>query len=315
MTLPNSIPPLPNWDSLSEDNKTHYSKVFAVHAAMIENMDYNIGRLIQFLKDTGEYDNTLIVFASDNGTSEPTETPFEISNEAKEATSQEIEVFLNRTNNTAANLGNPSSNIGYGWRGASMSASPFSGFKSTQAEGGIRAPFVIKEPGTTNNAAGEELDKVKAFVHVTDITPTFLEYAGVEQPGDVYQGRPVHPIMGKSIKPFLEGAVKVVHPDNKTISQELFGNRAVFMGDWKALYQVFPAGAGQWRLFNLTKDIGETTDLAQKHPDILNKMVSSYDTFAKEVGIVPPEYPSTDQDDIKKMFGNETQIIAPIAND
>ncbi len=147
------------------------------------------------------------------------------------------------------------------------------------------------------------------------MTPTFLEYAGVEQPGDVFRDRLVHPIMGKSIKPLLDGEIDIVHPDNETISQELFGNKAVFMGDWKALYQVFPVGAGQWRLFNLTEDIGETTDLAEEHPDILNKMVSSYDAFAKEVGIIPPEYPPTYQDDIKKMFDNETQFIAPIAND
>jgi len=79
MTLPKSYPPLPNWESLSENERQERSQILAAHAAMIENTDYNIGRLIEFLKDTGQYDNTLIMFTSDNGGSEPSDSPVRIS--------------------------------------------------------------------------------------------------------------------------------------------------------------------------------------------------------------------------------------------
>jgi arylsulfatase A-like enzyme len=71
MKLPDRIPPSQPWAELSPEQQAYASRILAVRAVMIENMDENIGRMIQFLKDTGQYDNTLIIFVSDNGTSEP----------------------------------------------------------------------------------------------------------------------------------------------------------------------------------------------------------------------------------------------------
>ena len=96
--------------------------------------------------------------------------------------------------------------------------------------------------------------------------------------------------MGKSIKPLLEGNLKKVHSEDEILSAEMFGNRLVLMGDWKARYQIFPAGDGQWKLFNLAQDIREATDVSIEHPDILEKMVSAYDKWAQDVGIIEPEY-------------------------
>lgn len=324
MNLSVSVPPLPSWESLNQTEKQHYSKVFAVHAAMTENMDENIGKVIQYLKDIGEYDNTLIMFTSDNGTSEPSETPLDMPIEEMEGIPpQEIAEFFARTNNSVLNIGNPNSNVGYGWRGGVMSASPLSGFKATQFEGGTRPPFIIKEPGLADTALPQGtgalskiIDIIRANVRVTDMTPTFLEYAGVQHPGDTYQGRSIHPLMGKSIMPLLEGAVQQVHSDDEVLSQELFGNIAVYMGEWKALKQVFPEGIGEWRLFNLAQDITEDlrSDLSKQYPDVLKKMVSSYESYANEIGIIPPQFDLESQESYEEPFGNETEITAPITD-
>jgi arylsulfatase A-like enzyme len=282
MKLPQRIPPVVLWDNLTSDQKAYRAKVLAVRAAMIEDMDTNIGRVIKFLKDIGEYDNTLIIFTSDNGSSEPVE----MKNLALgHVTTAQAEAFVNNFNNTVSNIGNANSLVNYGAWGTMLSVSPLSYYKSTQGEGGIRSPFVIKLPNTGNQTKTEIVD---AFVHVNDITPTFLEYAGVQPPGPTYKGHSVHAIMGKSIKSLLDGKTEVVHPDDEPIAQEMFNNTAVFMGDWKAVKNGPPTSDGKWHLFNITADIGENNDLASQYPEILAKLMSDYDKFAKDVGVIVP---------------------------
>ena len=282
MKLPQRIPPVVPWDNLTQDQKAYRAKVLAVRAAMIEDMDTNIGRVIKYLKDIGEYDNTLIMFTSDNGSSEPVEMK---DLALGSVTNAEAEAFVNTFNNTVPNIGNANSLVNYGAWGAMPSVSPLSYFKSTQGEGGIRSPFVIKLPNAGNQT---KPDIVSAFVQVNDMTPTFLEYAGVQHPGSTYKGHPVHAIMGKSIKSLLDGKIQVVHPDDEPIAQEMFNNTAVFMGDWKALKNSPPISDGKWHLFNITADIGENTDLASQHPEILAKLMSDYEKFAKDVGVIVP---------------------------
>jgi arylsulfatase A-like enzyme len=265
---------------LSADEKTNRAKILQAHAAMIEDMDTNIGKVIQYLKDIGQYDNTLIVFTSDNGSSEPIEMKNLATVGVEEATK-----YYNTFNNSAANIGNADSLVNYGAWGAGASVSPLSYFKTTQGEGGVRPPFVMKLPGTSNQT---QPDIVNAFAQVNDMTPTFLDYAGVQPPGSTYNGMEVHPIMGKSLKPLLEGKVTDVYADDEPVAQEMFNNSAVWMGDWKAVRNFQPVGDGQWHLFNITGDIGENTDLANQHPEVLKKLILDYDKFAKDVGVVVP---------------------------
>lgn len=298
MKLPQRLPQLPAWDTLSVDEKEIRAKALEVHAAMIQDMDNNIGKVIQYLKEIGEYDNTLIMFTSDNGSSEPVEMEKFV---AQNSSPEEAEVFLSMFNNTVSNMGNANSIINYGPRGAIAAVSPLSYFKMTLGEGGIRSPLVMKLPGPSpspspspnpspSNASQSEI--VRAFIHVNDMTPTFLEYAGAPAPGSTYKGHPVHPIMGKSIKPLLEGKVEKIHADDESVAQEMFNNTAVFMGPWKAV-KLFrpPLSDGKWHLFNITADIGENNDLASQHPEILQKLISDYDKFAKDVGVIVPQVP------------------------
>lgn len=280
MNLPQRLPKIAAWDSLSEDDKATKAKILAAHAAMIEDIDTNIGKVIKYLKDNGLYDNTIIMFTSDNGSSEPIDMKDLATVGVAEANK-----FYNTFNNSVANIGNADSLVNYGAWGAGASVSPFSYFKTTEGEGGVRPPFVMKVPGTSNQT---KPDIVNTFVHVTDIAPTLLEYAGVKLPGSTYNGHPNYPITGKSWKPLIEGKVTQVYADDVPVSQEMFNNTAVWMGDWKAVRNFQPVGDGQWHLFNYTSDIGENTDLAKQHPDILNKLIADYDKFAKEVGVVVP---------------------------
>jgi arylsulfatase A-like enzyme len=255
------------------------------------------------------------MFTSDNGSSEP----FEIAlfQYASGFDPTHAKQFVARINNSLSNLGNPNSDFNYGAWGTYLAVAPLSGFKTSLYEGGTRPPLVIKEPQSSpspsNNASS---NLIKSYVYVTDITPTILDLAGVSHPS-TYKGHDVHAVMGKSLKPLLEGTVEVVHPADEAISGEMFNNTSVRMGDWKAtVYGVPP----QWKLFNLATDLGENTDLSAQHPDILKKLIAAYDKYAQDVGVVIPRgekfeqtaknnFPPVTQDNIQTI--NLAKMLAP----
>jgi arylsulfatase A-like enzyme len=336
MTDPGRLPPNQAWESLTDDQKAYAARVLAVHAAMIEEMDKNIGRVIQYLKDTGKYDNTFISFTSDNGSSEP----FEAS-DFRYGSSVDLthaNQFVARINNSLSNLGNPNSDFNYGAWGSYVAVAPFSGFKTSFYEGGTRPPLVIKPPQSSSSSSSSSStatttgnNLIKSFVYVTDITPTVLDLTGVSHPS-TYKGHEVHPLKGKSLNPLLEGTVKVIHPREEAVAGEMFNNTSMRMGDWKATSYGFPP---QWKLYNLATDLGENVDLAQKHPEILQKLVSAYNKYAHDVGVVIPRgekfeqiskniFPPVTQRDIQtinlaKMFApgyslNETKSGAAVPN-
>lgn len=144
----------------------------------------------------------------------------------------------------------------------------------------------------SNNASLQQQQQaqiVDAFIHVTDFTPTFLDYAGVTHP-DSYKGIQVASMIGKSIRSVLEDKADKVHEDSEIMAQELFGNSAVFMGDgtWKASKHIQFGLEPVWRLFDIVKDPSETTNVANQNPQILKPMVEYLDKWANETGIIPP---------------------------
>jgi arylsulfatase len=284
MKLPQRIPAGQTWESLSSDEKGYRAKVLAVHAAMIDNMDQNIGKVIKYLKDIGEYDNTIIIFASDNAGSEPVDMNI-FAGQA--ATKEQTQKFLAGFNNSIPNVGNANSLVNYGAWGSISAVSPLSYFKLSQGEGGIRSPFIIKLPNSETKSSPEIIN---AYVNVRDITPTLLEYTGLQYPS-THNGREVHPPMGKSLKPLLEGTVDRVYSEDEAVSQELFNSTSVFMGDWKAVSNIPPVGDGKWHLFNMTSDVGENNDLSTQYPEVLQIMTQAYGKYAKDVGVVVPSEP------------------------
>jgi arylsulfatase A-like enzyme len=269
--------------------------VLAVHAAMIEQLDKNVGKMINYLKSIGKYDNTFIMFSTDNSSSEPVEILG-----FKYATGVDLakgRAAIHLVNNSLNNLGNANSDFNYGAWGTYTSVSPFSGWKASQFEGAIRFPLLVKMPNTMastpspsssntpSSSSSSNTNLVKSFAFVNDITPTILELAKVSHP-DTYKGKPVHAMMGKSLVPILTGATDKVYSDDEPIAMELFNATSVRMGDWKALTdQVAPE---KWKLFNVANDLGENNDLSAQHPDILQKMIAAYEKYSKDVGVVIP---------------------------
>jgi arylsulfatase A-like enzyme len=285
MTLPKRIPVNQAWDSLTKDQQSYAARVLAVHAAMIEEMDKNIGKVIQYLKDSGQYDNTFILFTSDNGTSEPVEMADFRFMSGVDLESAKANYHL--VNNSLANLGNPTSDFNYGPWGQIVAASPYSGYKGFFYEGGITVPLLIKGPKSTlssGNASGTNI--VKSYVRVLDITPTILELANVSHPS-TYNGRDVSPMIGKSLTGLLEGKVDKVYQTDEPLAAELFNNTVVRMGDWMVIHNQYDKD-GVWNLYNLANDIGQNTNLAEQHPDIVQKLKAVYEKYAKEVGVIIP---------------------------
>jgi hypothetical protein len=127
-----------------------------------------------------------------------------------------------------------------------------------------------------------------------DIAPTIYQIANVTYPAS-YQGHAIHPLMGKSLVPLIEGKVDYVYAPNEPQGAELFNQTAVRMGDWQAIHMpgntsasMYPNGTDVWTLYNLGSDPGEQKNVAAQHPDILKKMVAAYAVYAKNVGVVIP---------------------------
>jgi arylsulfatase A-like enzyme len=263
---PNAKP----WDSLSSEKQAWESRAMEAYAGMVENMDYHIGRVITFLKDIGEYDNTLIIFTSDNGPN-PWYSEEYPSNPGSE--------FIKQFDNSIENIGRPGSNVAYGPGWASASAGPLDYFKLTVGEGGVRTPMIVVGPGIK----GER--QVDSFAYVTDIMPTILELAQLEHPAK-YQGREVEPMRGRSLTGVLFGSQEHTYLMNALIGAEMSHGKWMCQGDYKAVLVAKPFGPGEWRLYNTAKDPGETADLSTEHPEILEELVTAWGRYAKDVGVV-----------------------------
>lgn len=278
-----TMPTTPDWTKLDADERAAAVRVMQAYAGMATAMDREVGRLVAHLKSTGDYDNTIFVFLSDNG-AEPT-NPFH---------SLRNRLFLGMQYDlSTANIGRRGSfsAIGPGW--ASAAASPLSGYKFSATEGGLRVPLIIAWPGNAALRAGGISD---GLAHVTDIVPTLTELAGVPGHGGAWQGKAVEPVTGRSLVPVLTGKAGSVHGD-APLGYELSGNAALFRGDYKLVRNLAPTGDGQWRLYDIKADPGETRDLAAAMPDRFAAMLADYRAYAKANGVLdmPAGYTADEQ--------------------
>lgn len=261
-----------DWNALDEHEKRYEARRMEVYAGMAETMDQEIGRFIQHLKDTGEYDNTVFVFLSDNG-SEPTD-PYAIP-----AVRLWLEMNYTRQLDRLGSKGAFTS-IGPSW--ASAAASPLNGYKFFAGEGGLRTPLIV-----TGVPGGQSNHITKAFTHVTDIVPTLLEVAGVPVQNGQFQGRAVEPMIGNSLVPVLTGATDRIHPEDQAIGYELSGSAALFKGDYKLVKSLKPVGNEQWHLYNIVTDPGEVNDLQQQMPERFVAMQADYAEYVRVNGVLP----------------------------
>jgi len=261
-----------DWDALSAQDKKYQARRMEVYAAMADAMDFHVGRLVAHLKQTGDYDNTVFLFTSDNGAE--ASDPYAVLSGR---------LWLDwQYNKGIDQLGarGAYSIIGPSW--ASAAASPLSTYKFYSGEGGIRVPLIISGPGDIkpNSIHG-------SLAHVKDIAPTLLELAQIVRPGVTYQGKAIEPMTGASLMPVLTGKAARVHGPNHVIGYELSGNQAVFKGDLKLIKNIAPIGDGQWHLYDIRNDPGETKDLRSQLPDVFQAMQADYAAYAKANGVLP----------------------------
>jgi arylsulfatase/uncharacterized sulfatase len=264
-----------DWDALDAGQQRYQAKRMAVYAAMVEAMDFHLGRLLDYLKAQGQYNNTLIIFTSDNG--------------AEASGPADHDSFVARRGPAA--LGYHTDYERLGLRGsyntispgfASAAASPLAWYKFYAGEGGMRVPLIVAGPGVSSQG---ELNH--AFAFVTDITPTVLSLAGTAPPGARYGGRPVAPMIGRDLRPLLAGEAERVYGPQDAVGYELAGHAALFQGDYKIVRNRGRLGDGQWHLYDIVHDPGETTDLSSVQPERLQRMLSAYERYARDNKVLP----------------------------
>ena len=258
------------WDSLTKEQQALESRGMEVYAGMVNNMDYHFGRVVQFLKDIGEYDNTIVIFLSDNGPNPWYSEDYPGNRGSK---------WFAQFDNSIDNLGHPMSHYAYGMGWGSASAGPLDLFKMTVAEGGIRSPMLIAGPGVKG---GRQVD---AFAYVWDVMPTILELAGIPHP-EKYRGRQVERMRGQSLKGVLTGSTEAVYDEDDFVGGEILNGKWMRQGNFKAVSVAPPYESGDWQLYNVVDDPGETHDLAKERPEILKKLQAVWDRYAKDVGVV-----------------------------
>lgn len=275
-----------SWDSLSATDKQSEARIMEVFAAMLTNLDDNVGKLIAYLKQIGEYDNTLIVFTSDNG-SDGMGFGFipytDLSNPAS----------VLSIDNSLANYGRPSSFIFRSTRWAEAGTAPFRLFKGFTAEGGIAVPAIVRLP-RQSSARPESA----ALSSLRDLVPTILAVAGVAAPGAQYQGKAIAPLEGASLLPVLQGVRTSVHGPAEVYADEVNDIRVVRQGQWKLTRihnYLLPSAAEllnhDWQLYNIDTDRGETTDVAAQNPAVVTALIAEWDAYAQRVGFVEPLLP------------------------
>jgi arylsulfatase len=237
------------WDALTEEQRRFQAAKMEVHAAMVERLDREVGRLVDHLRDTGALENTLLCFLSDNGADAT--VLVRGGGHDRQAPPGSAATFLC---------------IGPGW--ASACNSPFHRHKVWVSEGGISTPFLVHWPAGVA-ARGEWRRSVG---HAIDLLPTFLDVAGGKiQPG----AGPVLP--GHSLVPTFARDGAAAH---EWLYFHHEGNRALRLNDWKIVSA--SEDGNTWRLYDLNRDRGETRDLAVEQPDRLRAMTARWQTLTEQ---------------------------------
>lgn len=267
------------WDKLDDDKKAKSARAMETYAAMVDRLDWNVGRVVEDLKKNGEFENTVIIFISDNGAEGA-------SLEAIPLIGPSIEAHIAKYyNNSLENIGNKDSYVWYGPRWAQAATAPTKLYKTFTSEGGIHVPFILHYPEISNSLKGQISN---VFSTVMDIAPTFLDLAGIPQP-DVndFHGRQVAPMRGKSWVPFLSNPTETerVHNSDDTTGWGLFGNGALRKGDWKITYLYFN-GDNTWRLYNLKEDPAEIHDVSEKYPEKFKELLEGWEDYKRDYQVL-----------------------------
>jgi arylsulfatase A-like enzyme len=271
--------PIPAWDTLDAARRADLTRRMALYAAMVKKIDDNVGKIVAKLQQSGQLDNTLILFLSDNGGN------------------HERGVFGTMdggplTGTALSNMGQAGANdnIHYGGGWAHLSNTPLKLFKHFTHEGGIRAPLIVHWPDGFS-ATGSW---VETPAHLIDVMGTIVDATGADHPA-TFAGHPVLPLEGISLLPAIEGQAVAERP----LFVEHESNRMIRKGKWKLVTEAFTAfdnefTAHQKLLYDMNTDPGETTDLAGANPAKVVELVDEWNAWCTRVGLpssrlmVPP---------------------------
>jgi arylsulfatase len=271
------------WDSLTDDEKQLFSRMAEVYAGFSEYTDAQVGRIIDYLEESGQLDNTIVFYCADNGASGEG-SPNGSVNENK---------FFNAYPDTIEDnlpfldeLGSPETYNHYptGW--ATAFSTPFRMFKRYVYQGGVCDPLVISWPKGIE-ARGEVRNQ---YHHSTDIFPTILEACGIEMP-EVVNGYRQSPLAGVSMVYSFDAAEAPTQKE--TQYYEMMGHRGIWHRGWKAVTEHGPISGlanfenDEWQLFHTDEDRSETHDVADQHPDKVEVLKRIWMEEAEKNNVLP----------------------------
>ena len=286
LPAPNSEPGLAPgaWDEVPADDRERYARYMEVYAAMVDNIDQNLGRLLATLEALGERENTIVVFTSDNGGTaeggvEGTRSYFSRFTGAGGPLPADWEPDVDRELDV---IGGPRSLVHYptGWGQASNT--PFRLYKGATYAGGVRVPFVLSWPaGLTSSGVRPQ------YQYVTDLMPTLLELTGVA-PITERRGQPTQALDGVSFTSVLADATAAsTHYEQYS---EMRGNRSYYRDGWKLVTLHRPGAPyddGEWALYRIADDPTEIDDLASEYPDVVKELATAWEAAAWRNGVFP----------------------------
>lgn len=247
------------WDEVSDNQKELSDYRMAVYAAQIYSIDYNVGKLLKYLKQTKQLNNTLIMFLSDNGACP--------------------EPYREFGGGEQKDINNPdkSGDISYGLAWANLSNTPFRMFKMNGEEGGICTPFIAHWPAAIKSQKGKF---TATQGHILNIMPTILEVTGAKYPSN-FNGNAIQTMEGISLLPtFLKGKQEV----NEYQFWEHSNNCAARKGNWKVVSRI---GSDKWELYNLENDRTELHDVSAQYPDIALDLATRWHDWAMRCKTIP----------------------------
>ncbi|WP_308201063.1 arylsulfatase [Agromyces mediolanus] len=300
------------WDELSDEEKALFSRMAEVYAAYSEYTDVQVGRIIDYLEESGQLDNTLVIYAADNGAS---------GEGSPNGSVNENKIFNSYPDLMEDNLplldelGSPATYNHYptGW--AAAFSTPYKMFKRYTYQGGIADPLVISWPAGIR-AKGEVRTQ---YHHCTDIVPTILDVCGVAFP-ETYNGVTQKPLPGVSMRYSFDAEVDT--PTQKvTQYYEMLGSRGLWHDGWKAVTEHGPMSGGgmggsfqsdTWQLFHTDVDRSEVHDLASEQPDKLEELKALWYAEAGKFDVLPlNDYNMGKPEELAEYFSRQYHVSQP----
>jgi arylsulfatase A-like enzyme len=301
--LPPRNPKVAAWDSLSQDAKTVYARYMEVYAAYLTQADHEFGRIVNYLKEINQLDNTVIIAViGDNGASPSSKHgSFNryISGLDGKQQVEEAKKNLDQFGTESSDMDAP-----FGWTQANNT--PFRMWKvDANSEGGTHNPLIIFYPKGIKEKGGIRTQ----YSHIIDLAPTTLELINAKVP-DVIKGYKQKPFEGTS----LVYSFKDAKAPTRHIVQyyEIMGKRAIYKDGWKAAVYHLPGNdfaKDVWELYNLNEDFNERFDLAAKYPERLKELQGLFDTEAKKYNVYPLNDHAGSGGRARSAFGNANRIV------